>query len=269
MERLTSAPNIVDMYGHCANTVVTEYAPHGLDQVLSSNPRGATESISTSANKHGEEEDNEDSISQKLDWALQTSQAVAALHSRQIVHADLQTKQFLVSTTGTIKLNDFNRCRFLPLRDDTSNGTTTNDTTNNATTDELIHICPIRIPSAPGIARSPEEYSSQALTEKIDVFSLGNVLFSILTNGLVPFGEQGSNRIKAAIRHGQKPDIPPDVLKRGSSSSSRHQHAAASLAVLVHLCFTQDPSQRIAADDLVRELQSLIDTTTITTATPN
>jgi serine/threonine protein kinase len=233
MERLTSAPNIVDIYGHCGNTVVTEHAPHGLDQVLSN---VAASAASASANEGGD-----DDSSQKLEWALQASQAVAALHSHQIVHADLQAKQFLVSAKGIIKLNDFNRCRFLPIQVH-ANG--------NATS-----ICPIQIPSAPGISRSPEEYSRQELTEKLDVYSLGNVLFQILTNGLAPwFGEReqtgNTARIKAAIQRGEKPEIPSNILQGTTQQKA--------LAVLVHFCYTRDPIKRIAANDLVRELQSLI-----------
>lgn len=222
MERLTSTPNIVDIYGHCANTILTEYAPRGLPEIL----------------KHS------NSKQQKLDYALQTAKGVASLHAQQIVHADLQSKQFLVQTNGVIKLNDFNRCRFLPIPDDHHNRTTNAPPNNHNNTE----ICPIRIPSAPGVFRSPEEYDQQPLTEKLDIYSLGNVLFEILADGARPFHNEGSGRIKEKVRHGQLPEIPPEILRDNQA-----------LATLVHLCLTHDPNHRIAAQDLVQELTILLE----------
>lgn len=212
MEKLTSSPHIVDIYGYCANTVLTEFVPRGLDTVLVQHPPKQPQ--------------------QRLDWALQTAQGVAALHEHDIIHADLDTKQFLLSDDGTIKLNDFNRCRFLPYR-------------NNRTGET----CPIRIPSAPGVARSPEEYNMEELTEQLDVYSLGNVLYRILTSKK-PFYDWGGNRVKDAVKKGQKPEIPPE--NRPPSSKD------AALAVLVHFCMEHNPQKRITAKSLVRELKVII-----------
>ena len=88
---------------------------------------------------------------QRLDFAIQAAKALQALHENDIIHADLTAKQFLVLTNELpsplknddaeqkylspyrLKVNDFNRCRFVPHR-------------TNSTTEK----CTIHIPSAPG-----------------------------------------------------------------------------------------------------------------------
>ena len=49
----------------------------------------------------------------------QTTEQVQVKLKAPIVHADLQSRQFLVSRkTGQVKINDFNRCRFMPVHMD-------------------------------------------------------------------------------------------------------------------------------------------------------
>jgi len=52
-------------------------------------------------------------------------------------------------------------------RDYNSNGGNINTT---------IDSCPIYIPTAPGSARAPEEYDMAPLSEKLDIYSAGNIL---------------------------------------------------------------------------------------------
>lgn len=207
MERLTSSPNVVDIYGFCGNTVLTEQATMGLDRRV----------------KQGNI-----SIQQKIQMALDAARGVAALHAMDIIHADIQTQQFLLDAKGTVKINDFNRCRFLPR--------------NNAS-----QICPIQIPSAPGLWRSPEEYTGQLLVQAMDVFSLGNVLHDILV-GQRPFQDLGATQLKRKIMNGVHPDILTD------------NELARQLAALIHKCLEHDVDKRITADYLVQELELLINT---------
>jgi Protein kinase domain len=180
MEQLTSSPYVMNIYGFCGNSVVTEYMETTLEDVvlvddvddnmitIDSKPIPITSTM-------------------KIQWALDMVRGVQAIHEiygGPIVHADIQSKQFLISPkTGIVKINDFNRCRFMASKNNTVNvidPNSINSTTVVSATTSTIP-CKFRIPSSPGISRSPEEYNELELDEKIDVYSVGHILYSVLT----------------------------------------------------------------------------------------
>jgi serine/threonine protein kinase len=98
--------------------------------------------------------------------------------------------------------------------------------------------------------RSPEEYKDLPLNEKIDIFSLGNNVFSILT-GLVPFyGARGPRAAKKNVLDGVAPYVDP----RWSSRS----FAERKLSELIHLCQAYDPDDRIDAGAAVQFLRDAV-----------
>jgi len=83
MERLTSSPNIVSIYGHCGNTVLTEHLPRGLDTLLFHN--GDVKQSETVANRQ--------TPLGRLRLALHVARGVAAIHDipgGPIIHADIE-----------------------------------------------------------------------------------------------------------------------------------------------------------------------------------
>jgi serine/threonine protein kinase len=46
---------------------------------------------------------------------------------------------------------------------------------------ETSKLCPFKISKSNGVWRSPEEYAFGLLTEKIDIYSLANVFYSMLS----------------------------------------------------------------------------------------
>jgi serine/threonine protein kinase len=215
MEKMTSSPNVVSLFGYCGNTVMTEH----IDQDLET----AIQQYSIS----------HDNPLRRLHLALGAAKGLAALHEFSggpIIHADIQSRQFLVDSTGQVKLNDFNRCRFRPKLNVTG------------------EYCKIRIPTSPGINRSPEEYNDEQLDEKLDVYSLANVMYEII-NRDKPWVEEGTKSAKRMIGGGQKPKMRP--LKPGTSD--------ASLAVLMERAYALNPAERISAAELVSELENLLE----------
>jgi serine/threonine protein kinase len=245
MEKLTSHPHIVDIYGYCGTTVVSEWGATGLDTLLA--PPSQSQWLQPSVRDNVFQGITRTTPLGRLKLAREVAKGVEGLHSLKdpttgyytpILHADIQAKQFIVTQQGVTKINDFNRCRFLPYRKE-------NKFTKQRT------FCPISIPSAPGSQRSPEEYQMHPLTEKMDVFSLGNVLFHILT-GQKPWGDGIlANSVKKTIRNGGQPNIPIEYRKEGTFD--------AALSVLIDMAFEYDPETRIQASELVAELDRLID----------
>jgi serine/threonine protein kinase len=250
MDVLTKSPNIVDLYSFCGNTVLTEYLPMDLENYLKEQQQAKPRQ------KRANYIDRNlvTTPQQRLNMAYQTAKALKDLHELDVMHADLQAKQFLVTSSNnnehgagdiiTIKLNDFNRCRFLPRRPSGEN-----------TTIPKGSICPIHIPSAPGKARSPEEYEMKELTTQIDIYSLANVWFRILT-GRRPWEEERlSSNIKSSIMAGQKPPLPDWLTFDAGGQSSPSD---ISLAVLLSLAYHLDPQKRATAINLVHEVERLI-----------
>jgi serine/threonine protein kinase len=227
MERLTSSPNIVDIYGFCGNTVLTEFISKTLEDVI------------------GQDEEDEDAVvaetyptrttpEGRLRLALDVARGLEAIHSipgGPIIHADIQPEQFLVTSDGTVKLNDFNRCRFMPSRNITGIP------------------CPIRIPQAPGKDRAPEEYKEEELDEKMDVYSVANVFYNIMT-GEMPWSSWSTLETKKMVKRGVIPFIPEEFRQPGSLDML--------LTNLTERAYTNDPRDRISAADLVTALQGLL-----------
>lgn len=103
MERLTSSQNVMDIYAFCGNSGIFEFADGGdIDASLFNS------------------DETEWSSKEKLIIAHQLVSGLADTHNfaregiAAIAHTDITTSQYVyVSETGTFKLNDFNRCRFI------------------------------------------------------------------------------------------------------------------------------------------------------------
>ena len=261
MERLTKSKHIVSGYGFCGNTVLTEFAGVTLDGYLNLNTGTDTGNKgSKEKSKLGPKSDtlnsththtvkrnsimdestskpaappryDEQNPLHKIEVALDVMQGLKALHDHDMVHADIQSKQFLLDPVDGIKLNDFNRCRLLPKHKSTG------------------EICKVKIPSAPGGNRSPEEYELQKIDSKIDIFSTGNVLFNILT-GVEPWGRDVMRMdIQKNIKKGKLPEISDDFRKPGTID--------AGIAEIVVHAYAFRPEDRWDATLIIHELERI------------
>ena len=231
MERLTSSPNVVSIYGFCGNTVLTEHGGMTLDEYLYSDDENENENVNLTENRFGKYDRN--TPQGKVELALEVMKGVKALHDIEdgpIIHADIQSKQFLLDPMEGVKINDFNRCRILPK--------------NNSTGE----ICKLRIPSAPGGNRSPEEYELMKINEKIDIFSTAHVLYGILT-GQRPFNNMIRKDMKRNVMKGEKPEISKEFRKPSTVD--------AALADIVDNAYSFDPEERWSAATIIEKLESL------------
>jgi len=231
-------------------------------------------------------------ITTRIDWALQASKAIADMHRSDVIHADITTKQFLIiSKTGgarrggndtsndnvQVKINDFNRCRFVPRMQKSQGNEALTELSNSADTKSTwtnkTRRCTIRIPSAPGSYRSPEEYSDKALTPQMDVYSLGHVLYEIWTSGQSPWHDVGGKRIKNMVMDGALPvelkrledwDVQSKRQQASSLNNSTNEdflyaEKERAFGQVIRYCYLVDPERRITADILVQKLTKLID----------
>ena len=127
------------------------------------------------------------------DIAAQVADALAAAHARGLVHRDVKPSNVLVQLDGRVKVTDFGIAKAA-----------------DQSADELT-----RTGSVLGTARylAPEQLEGQPVDERADVYSLGLVLFEMLT-GRAPFG--ADTEIATAVARLTEPsprvaDTRPDI----------------------------------------------------------
>jgi serine/threonine protein kinase len=274
MELLSSSQHLVPIYGYCANTVMTQAISHTLDDVIYAREK---ESVKTWTPDEGYKmklkleswmgkDENGDLLATReteigrIRLALGVFRGLMDLHEGvgyknkdgkavewlPIIHADLQAKQYLVdATTGQVYLNDFNRCRFVTKKDNNVNSSS--DISNAS----VLESCPVYIPTSPGASRSPEEYDSAPLSEKIDVYSAGNILYGIIT-GERPWNNERGKHIKSSIQKGDRPKV--DMAIRNAVGT-----VDAELTRILDKVYEGDPMKRANAKEIVNELEIMLD----------
>jgi serine/threonine-protein kinase len=131
-----------------------------------------------------------------LELGVQMARALSFAHQNGLVHRDVKPQNVLLNGDGHAKVTDFGIARSLDMqRGMTQTGTVL------GTSDYI----------------APEQAQGQHVDDHTDVYSLGVVLFELLT-GHVPFS--GENFVAVAMRHineppppirTERPDVPPRV----------------------------------------------------------
>ena len=121
-------------------------------------------------------------IDESLAYAIEIARALGNAHAHEIVHRDVKPQNVLLDPEGSAKVTDFGIAR--SLRDDglTADGRVL------GTTDYV----------------SPEQALGHDVDGQSDIYSLGVVLYEMLT-GDVPF--HGENQISVAMKHVRE-DLP-------------------------------------------------------------
>ncbi|MFF3316602.1 protein kinase [Streptomyces sp. NPDC003035] len=124
--------------------------------------------------------------------AAHAAAGLAAAHREGVVHRDIKPGNLLLDGDGTVKLADFGIARFV---DDPSAGLTT--------TGQIV---------GTGLYLAPERALGRPASSASDVYSLGCVLYQLLT-GRPPF--QGDTATALLYQHIDTPPAPPRQLGVG------------------------------------------------------
>jgi serine/threonine-protein kinase len=127
-----------------------------------------------------------------LGIATQVAQGLSTAHASYIIHRDIKPANVFLTREGLAKILDFGVAKHFARLDAS--------TTISATGER----------SAPGTVAymSPEQLLGQRLDQRTDLFSLGVMIFEMLT-GALPFRASSSFEMMAAILNRQPAPLPP------------------------------------------------------------
>ena len=148
-------------------------------------------------------------LKKAVDYAIQIAHGLAAAHEKGIVHRDIKPENVFVTKDGHVKILDFGVAKLLPTFEASSIDTKT----------------PTETATQPGTAlgtvayMSPEQIRGQPVDARSDLFSLGVVLYEMLS-GRRPFQRETAAETMTAILHEDPPPIagaitaiPPELEK--------------------------------------------------------
>lgn len=262
MERLTQSPYVMDIYGYCGQSAVTELAflEKGINDLyrLSTGLRGI---------------DNPYVTKSKLQIAAMTALGLAHIHgagrvdsvngiekntSRErqerhntIVHYDINPRNVIITSSGRPKLNDFNVAEFLTWNPKTKTPCGFQSRLHEPWWRAPEEMILYENTTANGIT---EIYPELKLTEKVDIYSLGNTLYVLLT-GTEPRGKENKHqrhkRVSNEVARGYLPSFGDYEASSNPSTVAIREAIAA--------CWEKDPRKRPTAEAIAQGLFAALD----------
>jgi serine/threonine-protein kinase len=162
-----------------------------------------------------------------IELALQVARGLSFAHDQGLVHRDVKPQNVLIDGDGRAKVTDFGIARSLDVDGMTITGTIMGTSNYIA----------------------PEQARGQPVDEQTDVYSLGCVLYELLT-GDVPY--DGDNFVTVAMRHVNDPvpsvldvrdDVPPRLdwaVQRAMAKEHEERFASmAEFAAELEACYAE------------------------------
>jgi serine/threonine protein kinase/Tfp pilus assembly protein PilF len=169
-------------------------------------------------------EDKTFSISEVLDYGIQLAEGLGHAHRHQIIHRDVKTDNILLTEEGKVKLTDFGLAKLRGTIHKTKTGSTLGT----------------------AAYMSPEQIRGEEVDQRSDLWSLGVVLYELVTSHL-PFPGEYEAAVTYAILNEDpqavrsvRSEVPPELEK------------------MIIRCLEKDRSKRYQqADEMIADLKSI------------
>ena len=159
------------------------------------------------------------------EFAAQICEGLSAAHKKSVIHRDIKPQNIIMTQGEVLKVTDFGIARA------TSQATTT---TSNSTIGTVYYL-------------SPEQARGGYTNERTDIYSLGVVLYEMLT-GRLPFDD--NTAIAIAIKHIQEKPVLPRILNSDIPESMQY---------IVMKALNKEQNLRYAtADEFLADLKKVI-----------
>jgi len=161
-----------------------------------------------------------------LAYAIEVARGLSVAHARKLVHRDIKPQNVLIDAEGRAKVTDFGIARQLEQHGVTDTGRVL------GTTDYV----------------SPEQAMGQGVDPRSDIYSLGVVLYEMLT-AEVPFS--ADTQVGVAMKHVN--EELPDVQRRRPELS-------AAAALTIERATSKDPGKRYASiAEMIDDLETALE----------
>ena len=158
-----------------------------------------------------------------LHFITQILRALQHAHDKGIVHRDIKPQNIMLFTDGTIKVMDFGIARFSRI-----DGKTLSDKAIGS-----VHYI------------SPEQAQGEMTDERSDIYSVGVMLYEMLT-GRKPF--DGDTAVNVALKHMQEVAVPPREIMPSIPEA---------LEEIVYHAMEKQPAQRYqSAAEMIRDIDT-------------